>query len=66
MKNGEGLGAFRHVSGCEVEIGAEGAIFKYVRTKLESEFVTGQDISFAYAKVWSPKLRPGSEARGRI
>ena len=54
------------MSGCEVEIGAEGAIFKYVRTKLESEFVTGQDISFAYAKVWSPKLRPGSEARGRI
>ena len=29
--------------GREVDVGGEGPIFKYKRTKLESEFLTGQD-----------------------
>ena len=36
-------GSIHHVSGREVDVGGEGPIFKYVRTKLESEFLTGQD-----------------------
>ena len=32
-----------HVSGREVDVGREGPIFKYVHTKLESKFLTGQD-----------------------
>ena len=31
------------MSGREVDIGREGPIFKYISTKLESEFFTGQD-----------------------
>ena len=31
------------MSGREVDIGGEGPIFKTIRTKLESEFLTGQD-----------------------
>ena len=27
----------------EVDVGGEGPIFKYTRTKLESEFLAGQD-----------------------
>ena len=48
-KNGEGLGAFdhhHHISGCEVDVGGEGPIFKYVTPKLESEFLTSQDKYF--------------------
>ena len=33
-------GSIHHVSGCQVDVGGEGATF---RTKLESEFLTGQD-----------------------
>ena len=36
-------GSIRHVSGREVDVGGEGPIFNYIRTKLESEFLTGQD-----------------------
>ena len=36
-------GSIHHVSGCEVDVGGEGPIFKYIRTKLESEFLTGKD-----------------------
>ena len=36
-------GSIHHVSGREVDVGGEGPIFKYIRTKLESEFLTGQD-----------------------
>ena len=36
-------GSIHHVSGREVDVGGEGPIFKYVCTKLESEFLTGQD-----------------------
>ena len=36
-------GSIHHVSGREVDVGGEGPIFKYARTKLESEFLTGQD-----------------------
>ena len=36
-------GSIHHVSGHEVDVGGEGPIFKYIRTKLESEFLTGQD-----------------------
>ena len=43
MKNGEGLGAIHHMSGHEVDVGGEGPLFKYVHTKLESKFLTGQD-----------------------
>ena len=32
-----------HVSGREVDVRREGLIFKYICTKLESEFLTGQD-----------------------
>ena len=36
--------------GREVDVGGEGPIFKYIRTKLESEFLTGQDeYSFNHA-----------------
>ena len=41
-------------------VGGEGEkpIFKYVRNKLESKFLTSQDeYSFDHANVWSPKLR---------
>ena len=31
------------MSGREVDVGGEGPIFKLTRTKLESEFLTGQD-----------------------
>ena len=34
---GEGLGSFdHHMSGCEVDVGGKGLMFKYVPTKLES------------------------------
>ena len=36
-------GSIDHVSGREVDEGGEGPIFKYIRTKLESEFLTVQD-----------------------
>ena len=36
-------GSIHHVSGRKVDIRGEGAISKYARTKLESEFLTGQD-----------------------
>ena len=36
-------GSIYHMSGREVDVRREGPIFKYVRTKLESEFLTGQD-----------------------
>ena len=36
-------GRIRHVSGHEVDVGGEGPIFNYIRTKLKSEFLTGQD-----------------------
>ena len=31
------------MSGREVDVGGEGPIFKYIRTKLESDFLTGLD-----------------------
>ena len=37
-KDGEGL---NHVSGCEVDVG--GGAYIQICTKLESEFLTGQD-----------------------
>ena len=45
QKNGEKQGrpgSIHHMSGREVDVGGEGPIFKYMRTKLESEFLTGQ------------------------
>ena len=36
-------GSIHHVSGREVDVGGEGPIFKSICTKLESEFLTGQD-----------------------
>ena len=36
-------GSIHHMSGCEVDVGGKGPMFKYVRNKLESEFLTGQD-----------------------
>ena len=36
-------GSSHHVSGREVNVGGEGPIFKYIRNKLESEFLTSQD-----------------------
>ena len=36
-------GSIHHVSGREVDVGGEGLIFKYVWTKLESEFFNSQD-----------------------
>ena len=36
-------GSIHYVSGREVDVGREGPIFKYIRTKLESEFFTSQD-----------------------
>ena len=35
-------GSIRHVSGHEVDIGGEGPIYKYICTKLESEFLPGK------------------------
>ena len=35
--------SIHHMSGREVDIGREGLIFKYICTKLESKFLTGQD-----------------------
>ena len=32
-----------HMSGCEVDVGGGGADIQCIRTKLESEFLTGQD-----------------------
>ena len=37
--------SIHHVSGREVDVGEEGPIFKNMCTKLESEFLTGQDHS---------------------
>ena len=45
-KTGEKWGrpeSIHHMSGCEVDVGREGPIFNYIRTKLESEFLTGLD-----------------------
>ena len=43
-KNRGRLGSFdHHVSGCEVDVRGKGLMFKYVPTKLESEFLTGQN-----------------------
>ena len=50
-------GSIHHVSGREVDVGGEEPIFKYIRTKLESEFLTAQDEYFHHAKVWNPKTR---------
>ena len=36
-------GSIYHMSRCAVDVGGEGPIFKYIRAKLESEFLTGQD-----------------------
>ena len=36
-------GSIHHVSGCEVDVGKEGPIFKNIRTNLEREFLTSQD-----------------------
>ena len=36
-------GSIHHMSGREVDVGGEGPIFEYIRTKLESKFLTGQD-----------------------
>ena len=36
-------GSIHHMSGREVYIGGEGPIFKYIRSKLESEFLAVQD-----------------------
>ena len=36
-------GSIHHMSGREVDVGGDGLIFKYIRTKLESEFLTSQD-----------------------
>ena len=36
-------GSIDHVSRHEVDVGEEGPIFKYVRIKLESGFLTSQD-----------------------
>ena len=36
-------GNIHDVSGREVDVGGEGPIFKYICTKLESEFFTGQE-----------------------
>ena len=43
------------MSGREVDIGREGAIFKYIRTKLDSCFLLVNTRSFHHAKVWIPK-----------
>ena len=36
-------GSIHHMSGCEVDVGGEGPIFKYIWTKVESKFLTSQD-----------------------
>ena len=36
-------GSIHHMSGHEVDVSGEGPIFKYVCTKLESEFLTSHD-----------------------
>ena len=36
-------GSIHHMSGRKVDVGGEGLIFKYMCTKLESEFLTAQD-----------------------
>ena len=36
-------GSVHHMSGREVDVRGDGPIFKYVRTKHESEFLTGED-----------------------
>ena len=46
-------GSIHHLSGREVDVGGEGPISKNIRTKLESEFLTGQDDY--HVKVWSLK-----------
>ena len=40
----------------DLEIGEERPIFKYVRIKLESEFLQIKTSSFDHAKIWSTKL----------
>ena len=35
--------SIHHVSGSKVDVGGEGPIFKNIRAKLESEFLTGQE-----------------------
>ena len=37
-------GSIRHVSGRKVDIGGKGPIFKYIRTKPESKFLTSKDV----------------------
>ena len=47
------------MSGRKVDVWGEGPIFKYIRTKLESEFLTGP------RRVVSITLRSGVRKRGR-
>ena len=44
-------GSIHHVSGRTLDVGEEGPIFKYVHTKLESEFLLIKISSFKHPKV---------------
>ena len=46
-------GSIQHVSGREVDVGGEGAIFKYIRSELEASFLLAQTSSFHHTNVWS-------------
>ena len=48
------------MSGCKVDVRREGPIFKYIRTKLESKFLSGQ------RRVVSFTLRSGVRKHGRV
>ena len=39
-------GSIHHMSGHELDVGGKGPIFKYIRTQLESKFLTDQDEQF--------------------
>lgn len=54
VKNGKAW-RLHHVCGCKVDVGREGLVSKYVRTKLESRFVN--TTSFNHTKVCSRALK---------
>ena len=54
-------GNIHNVSGCKVNVGGEGPIFKYVRTKLESNFLLVKTSSFDHANSSSPNCNRAFE-----
>ena len=58
-------GSIHHVSGREVDIGGEGPIFKYIRTKLVSyTYRSRRVVSVMLYKVWSLKMRYSTRTDG--